>query len=467
MASQDHKLKEADPRNPFSQNIQHHPFVKAPHTTLIRLTLPVLFALVAEPLTGFVDTAFVAKLGAESLAALGVGTMVLSSIFWVFNFLCIASQTEVARAQGGGNKDRLLQVAGLALSMGIVLGLLLILFVSPFVTPLTHLMGADGEVHARAALYIHVRLFGAPAILISFATFGIMQGRQDMITPLWIAGGVNLLNVMLDPVLIFGWGIFPEMAVTGAALASVISQWMGALACLTYIFKRLGRPRKPQFSQARLMLQVGRDLFIRTGLLTLFLLLSTRAATAIGPISGAAHQVIRQAWSLTSLFMDAFAVSGQSLVAYFVGAGCIHQARRVAGVVCGWSFATGAVLGLAMLAGRQGIVALLVPGTVVPVFVHPWVVAALSQPISSLAFATDGVHWGTGDFKYLRNVVMISSGISCALLFGFEYQGTLTLEKIWMITAFWVMVRGMGGILRIWPGSGQSPLAMKVMGCES
>ena len=64
------------------------------------MSFPVLLSLVAEPLTGLADTVFVARLGAESLAALGAGTVALSSVFWVFNFLGIATQTEVAQEYG-------------------------------------------------------------------------------------------------------------------------------------------------------------------------------------------------------------------------------------------------------------------------------------------------------------------------------------------------------------------------------
>ena len=71
-----------------------HVFVESPHRTLIFLSFPVLLSLIAEPVTGLVDTAFIARLGSESLAALGVGTMALSSIFWIFNFLGIEPEAE-------------------------------------------------------------------------------------------------------------------------------------------------------------------------------------------------------------------------------------------------------------------------------------------------------------------------------------------------------------------------------------
>jgi len=77
-----------------------HPFHDASHKTLVTLSIPVMFSLVAEPLTGLVDTAFMARLGSSPMAALGVGTTILSGTFWAFNFLGIGSQTEVAQRVG-------------------------------------------------------------------------------------------------------------------------------------------------------------------------------------------------------------------------------------------------------------------------------------------------------------------------------------------------------------------------------
>ena len=96
-----------------------HSFVRHPHRTLVRLTVPVLISLIAEPLTGLADTAFVARLGATPLAALGVGTVLLSSVFWVFNFLGIGTQTEVAHALGNPGDTRARDANGLALALSL------------------------------------------------------------------------------------------------------------------------------------------------------------------------------------------------------------------------------------------------------------------------------------------------------------------------------------------------------------
>lgn len=79
-----------------------HPFESNPHHTLIILAIPVLFSLIAEPLTGLIDTAFISQLGIEALAALGVGTTLISGLFWIFNFLNIGTQTRVAQYLGAG-----------------------------------------------------------------------------------------------------------------------------------------------------------------------------------------------------------------------------------------------------------------------------------------------------------------------------------------------------------------------------
>jgi MATE family, multidrug efflux pump len=402
----------------------NHPFVREPHKTLLTLSLPVLFSLVAEPLTGLVDTAFCARLGAVTLAALGVGTMVLSSMFWAFNFLGIGTQTEVARALGGGHDARVRRLAAQAVLLGLLFGMLLAATVWPLASRLAVWMGAGGQVHVQAVNYIRARIFGAPAVLITIAAFGVFRGRQDMHTPLWVATGINLLNMLLDPLLIFGYGPFSRLGVVGAAWASVISQWAGAVTLMLLIHRRMGRPDGFRWSEAAGLLRIGRDLFIRTGMLTLFLLLATRSATQLGPAAGAAHQAIRQVWVLTTLLLDSYALTGQSLVAYFAGAGQLYQARRVARVVCLWSAATGAALAMAMWLGTQAVIALLVPASAVPPFRGAWLLTLVTQPVNALAFATDGIHWGMGDFRFLRNVVLagtVSAGslFFCALLRAF------------------------------------------------
>ncbi len=441
--------------------VSEHPFVRSPHRTLIRMSFPVLLSLIAEPMTGLVDTAFVSRLGSVPLAALGIGTMVLSSLFWVFNFLGIGTQTEIAQSFGKQASARVRETIWLALFLGTVLGFAVIAVCMPLVSAISGAMGAPPDVRGVAAQYLHIRLFGAPAVLVSIAAFGALRGLMDMKTPFYIAVFVNILNIFLDAVLIFGLGFIPAMGIAGAALASTVSQYMGAVWAIMAVCRKFGFSTEIRIKDAVKLFIVGRDLFIRTGLIILFLLLGTRAATRIGPEAGAAHQAIRQVWIFTALFLDAFAVTGQSLIGYFIGPGQFEQARNAAKIVCLWSLFTGVLLGAVMWLGQDMIISVLVPADAVYIFAPAWIVAVITQPVNAVAFATDGIHWGAGDWRYLRNVVCLASGLGGLGIYVIDETSPDALVHIWVVIVCWLGIRAFFGILRIWPGLGKSPLRQK------
>jgi MATE family multidrug resistance protein len=435
-----------------------HPFLARPRRTLLALAAPVMVSLAAEPLTALVDTAFVARLGPVSLAALGVATTLLSSVLWVFNFLSIGTQTELARAQGGGEEQQGRRVASLALVLGILLGVALALVAWPLAPSAVRLLGLEESGVAGGAGYLRVRLLGAPAVLLTVAASGALRGRQDMRTPLAIALVVNALNLVLDPLLIFGPGPFPRLELVGAACASTFSQWIGAGLALVAVGRRIGLTSQQIWRDAGRLFTIGLDLFLRTGALLLFLALATRAANRIGVEAGAAHQAVRQFWIFTAFLLDAYGVAAQSLVGFFLAAGQRGVARRVAALTCSWGLGTGTVLAVAMLLLTRPITVLLVPEGAEPAFLGAWWVAALFQPLNSLSFVTDGIHWGTSDYRFLRNAVATATATGAVLLAAFESQGVLTLAHVWLITGVWIAVRAGFGITRIWPGFGAAPL---------
>ena len=433
-------------------------FSNHPHRTLIGLAIPVLGSLVAEPLTGLVDTAFVARLGSVSLAALGVGTVLLSSLFWTFNFLGIGTQTEVARASGARDSEAGQRAWSAAFWLSVALGIVLPVTSPLWLEPAARLMGADGSLLDPTLHYVRIRLFGAPATLAMVAAFGALRGRQQMRLPLWIAIGTNLSNVALDALLIFGLGPIPALGITGAAWASTASHWLGGSLAVAAASARIGRPGPVDPRRALALLVVGRDLFLRTGLLVTFIALTTRTATLAGPESGAAHQAVRQVWILTALALDAFAVSAQSLVGHFLGAGDRGAARRVAAVAVWWGVGSGFVIGLLMLAAESLTAALLVPPAATAIFGGAWLAAALFQPLNAISFVTDGIHWGTGDYRYLRNAVMTATLVGGIGLATVDTASTSALTSIWVVTGGWVAIRAVLGVLRIWPGIGRAPL---------
>ena len=235
-----------------------HPFVVRPHRTLVVLTIPVLFSMLAEPVAGVVDTFFVARLGAAPLAALGAATALLSSLFWIFNFLGIGTQTEVAHALGRGDTEGARNAASLTLALSLAIGAGLALLLWPALGLLSAFMAEEAPVRRAMETYLAVRLLGAPAVLITLAAFGALRGLQAMRTPLWVATGANLVNAGLDPLLIFGAGPVPALGVAGAAWASVVGQWLGALWAAEAVRRRLGLAARVPWGDAPGLLIVGR-----------------------------------------------------------------------------------------------------------------------------------------------------------------------------------------------------------------
>jgi MATE family multidrug resistance protein len=199
-------------------------------------------------------------------------------------------------------------------------------------------------------------------------------------------------------------------------------------------------------------------MFIRTGLATAFFLLTTRIATRIGADAGAAHQAIRQVWMFTTFLLDSYAVTAQSLVGFFMGPALRRQARRVAYHVFGWSAATGLALALLMVLGQAAIINLIVPPTAVTVFIPAWMVSAVTQPVNALTYATDGIHWGTGDFRFLRNVMLAATACCGSVIFLLDETRADALTWLWGITCAWIWIRAVFGVVRVWPGIGKSPL---------
>lgn len=446
---------------------ERHPFVARPHRTLVALSLPVLVSLIAEPLTGLVDTAFVARLGASSLAGLGIGAALLSGTLWIFNFLGVGTQTEVAHALGAGDRRRARETTGLALALGAGIGAAVCALLWPALALLAGALGASGDVSSAAIAYLGIRLLAGPPLLVMLAAFGALRGLHDMRTPLRIALAINALNIVLDALLIFGWGPIPALGVAGAAWATTASHWLGGIWATLAVRRELGLPARVRWRDAGTLLVVGRDLFLRTGLLITFLLVATRAANRLGPESGAAHQAIRQVWIFTALALDAYAATAQSLVGYFLGARCHALARRAAGVASRWALGSGILVCACMLLLEDGAARALVPEDARPIFSLAWRIAALAQPLNAISFVTDGIHWGAREYRYLRNAMLAATAAGCAALFGVEALGHASLAGVWWITAGWISIRASFGVLRIWPGVGAAALGARAFGTSA
>ena len=117
-----------------------------------------------------------------------------------------------------------------------------------------------------------------------------------------------------------------------------------------------------------------------------------------------------------------------------------------------------AVLTALCLAGREGVGFLLVPADARALFRSAWLPATLALPLNALGFATDGIHFGAGDYRFLRNAMLLCTALGAAALISIDPAGPSALWWIWIVTLGWNGVRAGFGVTRVWPGIGHAPL---------
>jgi len=214
---------------------------------ILLLAIPMVLEMVLESLFAVVDVFFVGRLGADAVATVGLTESLLSLIFAVAIGLSMSTTAMVARRIG--EKDP--EDASVSGVQAIVLGLSVSLLVGVpcfiFAPKLLQLMGATPDIVATGSGYARIALGGSGAILMLFLNNAIFRGAGDAAIAMRLLWVSNIINLVLDPCLIFGLGPFPRMGVTGAALATFTGRSIGVL----YQFYRLGKgtERLPSLAQ--------------------------------------------------------------------------------------------------------------------------------------------------------------------------------------------------------------------------
>src|ERR1700704_6606188 len=202
---------------------------------ILLLAIPMVLEMVLESLFAVVDVFWVSRLGADAVATVGLTESLLSLVFPIGLGLSLSTTAMVARRIG--EKDPAgAAVAGVqAIAIGLAVSALVgipCLFYAP---DLLRLMGASPQIVAVGSSYARIALGGSAAIMLLFLNNAIFRGAGDAAIAMRLLWVSNIINLVLDPCLIFGWGPFPRLGVTGAALATFTGRSIGVL----YQFYRL------------------------------------------------------------------------------------------------------------------------------------------------------------------------------------------------------------------------------------
>ncbi len=407
---------------------------------IFRLAVPALGALAADPLVSLVDTAFVGRLGKVPLGALGVAVAVFSVAFFMFNFLAYGTTPLIAGAVAKGRTEEAGRITAGALVLGLAIGLAVTGLLEVFADPLLRLMGAKSDLLADASTYLRIRSLGMPALLVATVAHGVFRGYQDTKTPMWVTGSIAVLNLIFDPILIFGFG----WGLAGAAWATTAAQWLGAGVFVALFYRRRDsfglRLQWPGLDALRPLVGAGRALIIRSGSLLAAFTLATAVATRQGDEVVAAHQVAFQLWIFLALVVDALAIAGQALLGLHLATNP-QLAQAYAHRLLRWGLVGGVLLAVVMGAGWS-----LLPGVftsdadVLAQVRGVYLFIVLMQPLNAIVFVWDGLAIGASRFAFLA-ASTVASAIATAAVLAVVQLRDWGLAGVWWALVAMMLVR--------------------------
>jgi putative MATE family efflux protein len=401
---------------------------------ILRLAVPALGALAAEPLYVLVDTAIVGHLGTTQLAALAIAAAVMSSAFTIFNFLTYGTTARVARMHGAGQEEAAARVGSQALWLGLFVGVALLGLIVALADPAATIMGGDGEVRDGAVLYLRIAALGAPFFMLAAAGQGYLRGMSDLKTPLVILVIAHVVNAALEVLFVygFGWGL------AGSAWGTVIAQ-VGMGLAFVQVQRRAGWAR-PSLAEMRPLMRVGSEIAVRTTALLASFLVASAVLARVSSTALGAHQIAFQLWVFLALVLDALAIAAQVMVGRMLGAHDAAGARAVSQRIIGWSVAVGGVFAIVLLALGDVVPKAFTDDPAVVAQAHRvWPLFAAMMPANGAVFALDGILIGAGDTRFLMWGMLASAAVYIPV-------ALLALANDWGIVGVWCGLLGLIGM---------------------
>ncbi|GHG97479.1 MATE family efflux transporter [Pseudodonghicola xiamenensis] len=379
---------------------------------ILKIALPIVLSNITVPILGAVDTAVVGQLGeAAPIGAVGLGAIILSSVYWIFGFLRMGTVGLTSQALGAGNRGEVAALLSRALLIGLVAGLALIALQAPIFWAAFRVAPGSAEVETLASGYLRLRIWSAPAAIAIYGISGWLiaqeRTRAVLILQLWMNG----LNVALDLVFVFGLG----WGVEGVAFATFLAEWtglaLGLWLCRNGFAGRDWRNPALVFDRDRLahMMSVNTDILIRSLLLQAMFVGFLFIGAGFGDVTLAANQVLMQFLSFTSFALDGFAFTAETLVGQALGARARDRLREAAVKSSAWGLIIVALLALVFGLFGGAIIDLMTTAPEVRARARDFLPYLVVMPVAGVgAFMLDGIFIGATASRDMRNMMAVS-----------------------------------------------------------
>lgn len=411
---------------------------------IFAIAIPAIVSNLTTPVLGLVDVAITGHIGASVyIGAIAVGGTMFNMLYWLFNFLRMGSGGLTAQAYGAGDIERSRIILYRALFIGVAIGLAMIALSRPLCSLVLSFMDADMATAELARRYFSICIWGAPAVMSSYALSGWFVGMQDSRSAMWMAIMTNIVNIAVSLLLVF---VF-NLKIEGVATGTMVAQWSGILLGMSIVLYRY-RVSLPSLSsiidrsELIAFFRINADIFFRTCCLVAVTLWFTHAGAQAGTDILAANAILMQLFMLFSYFMDGFAYAGEALAGKYVGAAdrvnlrtLIHSLLKV-GSVCA------VVTSFIYLIFGDAFIGLLTDNqSVVDVACRYSLWTVLIPLCGFLAFIWDGIFVGL----VATRAMLISMAIAIVVFFAvyFSFVSTLANNALWLAFNVYLLTRGL------------------------
>ena len=412
---------------------------------ILHIALPSIVSNVTVPLLGLVDVSIVGHLGSASyIGAIAVGGMLFNIMYWLFAFLRMGTSGMTSQAYGSRDLPEVVRLLVRAVGIGMGVSCVLLALQQPLFHAAMLFIRPTDEVARLAAVYFHICIWGAPAMLGLYGLTGWFIGMQNSRIPMLVALMQNVVNIVASLVLVFAFG----MKVEGVAFGTLVAQWAGFLTGLGLCFRHYGRLGR-YFSTCGLFrrqamkrfFQVNRDIFLRTLCLVAVTLFFTSAGAGQGDVILAVNTLLMQLFTLYSYIMDGFAYAGEALSGRMVGARNATGFRNVRRRLFVWGGGLALAFTLAYAAGGSAFLSLLTDEPHVVSATDDYFGWALAIPVAGMAaFIWDGIYIGC----MATRGMLLSMAVASAAFFVCYYglYPLLGNHALWMAFILYLLVRG-------------------------
>jgi putative MATE family efflux protein len=374
---------------------------------LLQLAWPVMLSNLFQTVYNLVDTLWLGRLGKVAVAAPTIAWPLVFLMISLGAGVTIAGTALVAQYTGARRYEEANHAAGQVFSFTAILALVLAAGGAIAARPLMVLMGAGPDLIGPATTYLRIIYLGIPAMFGMFIVTALLNGIGDTVTPMKLMGISVGLNILLDPLLIFGWGPFPEWGIAGAAYATVVSRGGIAVVGLWLLFSgRVGlhlRPRhlRLQAETVRQIVVIGAPASLgQSGTAVGFSIMTgilARFGTAVVSAFGIGNRVI----SIALMPAMGLGQATATMVGQNLGAEAPDRAARVAWTGMGISTGFLVLAGIITYIMRASIVHLFIADPeVIALGAQMFAVVAIAFPFMGILQVVIGTYQGAGHTVY-------------------------------------------------------------------